>query len=106
MNRIKIGPVGAIPPGASKGVSILGRRYAVFNIDGRLYGLDGSCKHMKASLVSARCEGTVVVCPMHGWKYDVTDGRCLTEAWARLDTYPVEVDEGEVFIIFDKDVQP
>lgn len=101
MRKVKVGTVDAIKPGSGKGVSLLGKKFAVFNIDGRYYGIDGSCKHMKASLAKGKLNGPIVTCPMHDWQYNVTDGCCLTEDWAGVRTYPVEIEDGQVFIILE-----
>ncbi len=101
MKKFKIGSADSIKPGIGKAVSLIGKKYAVFNIDGSFYGMDGSCKHMKASLAKGKISGTIVTCPMHDWKYDVTDGQCLTEGWASVKTYPVEIEDGTVYIILD-----
>ncbi|MEZ5360033.1 MAG: Rieske (2Fe-2S) protein [Candidatus Zixiibacteriota bacterium] len=101
MKKFKVGTVDSIKPGSGKGVSLLGKKYAVFNIDGKYFGIEGACKHMKASLAGGKLIGTVVTCPMHDWQYDVTDGRCLTEDWAAVKTYPVEVENDTVFIILE-----
>ena len=101
MKRIKVGTVDSIKPGSGKGLNLLGRKYAVYNLDGKFYGMEGSCKHMKAALAKGQIIGTVVVCPMHDWQYDIPTGKCLTEDWANLKTYPVEVEDNSVFIILE-----
>jgi len=37
-----------------------------------------------------------VTCPLHGWTYDVTSGQSHVNPMARLRTYPVVVENGEV----------
>jgi UDP-MurNAc hydroxylase len=37
------------------------------------------CPHLRGDLSRfGSVEGTVLTCTMHGWKYDLTTGRCLT----------------------------
>jgi UDP-MurNAc hydroxylase len=39
------------------------------------------CPHRKADLsVFGEREGDVLVCTLHGWKFDLETGRCLTAA--------------------------
>jgi nitrite reductase/ring-hydroxylating ferredoxin subunit len=87
-----------LKPGQGKSVSLLGRPYAVFNVEGSLYGMDGACRHMKANLAAGRLDGNVLECFMHGWRYDVTTGECLTREYGRVSTYPVKLDSGNVLI--------
>ncbi|MCK5126920.1 MAG: Rieske 2Fe-2S domain-containing protein [candidate division Zixibacteria bacterium] len=101
MKRFKVGSKDSIKPGCGIALNLLGKKYAVFNIDGNYYGMDGACRHMKAALVKGKITGTIVTCSMHDWQYDITSGRCLTEDWASVNTYPVEIENGIVYIIID-----
>ena len=39
------------------------------------------CPHRRADLsVFGECEGDVLICTLHGWKFDLETGRCLTAA--------------------------
>ncbi|HEY3294478.1 MAG TPA: Rieske (2Fe-2S) protein [bacterium] len=87
-----------VKPGHAASVSLYARPYAVFNVDGRLYGMDGGCAHMKANLASGAMYGNIVECAMHGWEYDVTTGECLTIPGVRLKTHPLKIEEGFVWI--------
>ena len=43
------------------------------------YVIERYCPHRKADLsVFGECEGDVLVCTLHGWKFDLRTGRCLT----------------------------
>jgi len=96
--RFKICRQEELREGGVKTAKILARTVAVFNLDGQLYGLEGDCKHMKASLASGKIEGTIITCPMHGWRYDIPSGECLEESWARLKTYKAYVEDGHIWV--------
>jgi Predicted Zn-dependent hydrolases of the beta-lactamase fold len=55
-------------------------------IDEETVDIDGwrvqrHCPHLKANLARfARVDGDVLTCQMHGWKFDLPTGRCLTSA--------------------------
>jgi nitrite reductase/ring-hydroxylating ferredoxin subunit len=87
-----------LKPGEAASISLYARPYAVFNVDGILYGMEGGCAHMKANLAAGRLYGNIVECVMHGWEYDVTTGECLTIPDIRLRTYPVKSEQGFVWI--------
>lgn len=91
-----------LKPGKAASVSLYARPYAVFNVDGTLYGMDGGCAHMKANLAAGTLYGNVVECGMHGWEFDVTTGECLTIPGVRLRTFPVKCEEGFVWIDTEK----
>ena len=98
MNRIKMGKLNDLSPGKSIEKRIMARRIAVFNVGGKLYGIESDCKHMKASLQSGKVENEIVTCPWHSWQYDIKTGQCLTVDKFKLRTYEVEVDGDDVYI--------
>jgi nitrite reductase/ring-hydroxylating ferredoxin subunit len=84
--------------GNVKTARVLARTVAVIRIDGEFYGLEAGCKHMKASIARGKIEGHTIICPAHGWQYDIKTGACLNEPWAQLKTFPVVVEDGQVFV--------
>ena len=99
MNRIKMGRLEEIPPGSTIEKRILARRVLVVNDNGTLYGIEGDCKHMKATLASGPVRDGVIKCKWHGWKYELATGKCLTVDKMNLKTYDIEVEDGVVYII-------
>ncbi len=97
--RIKVCAENQLAEGGVKAVKVLARNIAVFKIDGVLYGLEADCKHMRASIAHGKIDGTIITCPAHAWRYDITTGECLNEPWAKLKSYPIEIDAGEVYVI-------
>lgn len=90
-----------LSPGTSIEKRIMARRIAVFNVDGKLYGLESDCKHMKASLQKGRVQNEIVTCPWHHWQYEIKTGRCLTVDKFQLKTYAVEVEGDDVYLILN-----
>jgi UDP-MurNAc hydroxylase len=62
--------------------------------DGRDVVLDGwrvqqRCPHLGADLARfGSVEGTTLTCQMHGWRFDLVSGRCLTSAGHELRALP------------------
>ena len=79
----------------------MARRVAVFNDNGKLYGIEADCKHMKASLASSSVQNGVVTCRWHGWQYLLATGKCLTVDGVQLKTYEVDVVNGDVWLVMD-----
>ena len=98
MTRIKMGSVREVPPGRVLEKRILARRILVINDGGRLYAIEGDCKHMKASLATGRVKDGTVTCPMHGWVYDLDTGECLTDRQFRLRTFVIEIEDTAIYI--------
>lgn len=46
----------------------------LFRVDGRIHAMEDACPHAGDSLSGGLLEGCVVVCPAHGWDFDVRTG--------------------------------
>jgi nitrite reductase/ring-hydroxylating ferredoxin subunit len=60
--------------GASVRVTLNGSVVAVFNVAGRLYGLEALCGHRNGPLDQGTISGTAVVCPWHGARFYLESG--------------------------------
>ncbi len=95
---IAVAKEGEVQPGKGKAVSAKGRPIALFNVEGNLCAIDNTCKHAGGPLGEGALNGCVVTCPMHGWKYDVKTGQCLTVPAFRQQRYTVKVEGGDVLV--------
>ncbi len=94
-----VAKVAEIPPGAAKVAVVAGRPVAVFNVGGAFYATDNTCLHRGGPVGEGVLEGPVVTCPLHGWRYDVRTGQSFTNPAARLRTYRVVVEGGDVLVV-------
>ena len=83
-----------------------GKSLALFNVEGDLYAIDDSCPHQGASLCGGRLDGRVIQCCAHGLRFDLRSGCLLNSAQVKVATYPVEVVDGQVFIIICEEAAP
>ena len=98
LNWIKVASEADIPDGGCKQVEVSGEPVAVFNIAGTMCAVHNTCLHRGGPLAEGELSGDVVTCPWHGWQYDVTTGQCRTNPAAKLRTFEVKVDGGDVFV--------
>jgi UDP-MurNAc hydroxylase len=65
------------------------------------YRIQRRCAHMKADLTRfASIEGGVLTCQLHGWRWELASGRCLTSEGYPLYAVPVSEDEaGEAEVV-------
>jgi phenylpropionate dioxygenase-like ring-hydroxylating dioxygenase large terminal subunit len=95
----KVGKESAFTPGRIHTVTLLGRKIGIVrDPDGTLRAMEVTCRHQNADLTQGRRDGDVVTCPRHGWQYDLRTGDCLTEPWARLRRFDLQVVDGEVLV--------
>lgn len=72
-------------------VIIGGTAIAVARVQNDYYATTNKCPHADGPIGEGSLDGTVVTCPYHGWAFDVTDGSCKTNPYAKLATFPVQV---------------
>lgn len=76
-----------------------GKLYAIYRTPKGFFGTDGMCTHEAQSLEDGTVIGTVIECPLHGGRFDIPTGKALAAPVCEdLQTYPVKVEEGNVFI--------
>jgi 3-phenylpropionate/trans-cinnamate dioxygenase ferredoxin subunit len=96
---IRVCPASDIPDGDRKVFEIEGRFVAVFHVAGGFYALDDCCTHDGGPLGEGKLEGFTVICPRHGAKFDIRDGRALTmPAVQATAAHEVKVEGGEILL--------
>jgi len=76
-----------------------GRTFAVYNTEKGFYATDGHCTHEEQHLEDGIVIGTVIECPLHQGRFEITTGEALSApVCVDLRTYPVKVEDGIVFI--------
>jgi nitrite reductase (NADH) small subunit len=98
MAYVKAASKGELPPGTIREFQLNGKPIAVANADGKFFAINSICLHHAGPLGEGELEGHVVTCPWHGWQYDVTNGKLITNASAGVDCYPVEIRGEDIFV--------
>lgn len=73
-------------------------RIAVFRKGSRVYAVGYSCPHMGASLSDGYIDGRTVICPWHGWMFDLETGESPFDEDARVPVFRVLIENDEVFL--------
>ncbi len=66
--------------------------------DGTFVARELTCKHHGADLSAGEWRGTVVVCPRHGWEYDLATGQCISNPSLPLRAYATKVEGGHLWV--------
>ncbi len=78
-------------------VELQGKKIALFNIMGKMYAIDNTCSHAGGPLCEGKLDGSVVECPWHGSKFEVTTGEVKAgPARTPQATYEVRVVDNSV----------
>jgi nitrite reductase/ring-hydroxylating ferredoxin subunit len=94
----KICKTGDVKSGCSKGVEINGKNIALFNVDGNYYAINDICAHRGGPLSEGELDGTTVICPWHGWRYNVTSGENELVPSLPTEKYAVQIDGDDVLV--------
>jgi UDP-MurNAc hydroxylase len=65
------------------------KEYIEIESDGRRYRIEKFCPHAGGNLQRAEVRDGVVTCPVHGWKFRLSDGHCLTARYRSLEVSEV-----------------
>ena len=98
MPLVKVGPAKALSPGSVQEVENGDATYAVCNVDGKLFAVDGLCPHAGGPLGQGNLNGSMLVCPWHGWEFNCQTGVNDFDEDLQLKTYPVVVQGDDVLI--------
>jgi len=72
---------------------------AVFKVNDGIFVLGNVCPHQHTSVIfDGFVEDDCVVCPAHGWMFNLKTGKQPTGARG-LDSYPVRIIDDEVFAL-------
>jgi 3-phenylpropionate/trans-cinnamate dioxygenase ferredoxin component len=88
-----------IAPGQMRALRVYDAPVLIANVGGLYYGLSDVCPHDAASLSQGRLEGTTVICPNDGSRFDLVSGNVLSgPSTVRVRTYRVQTKAGELSI--------
>jgi NAD(P)H-dependent nitrite reductase small subunit len=99
--RIKVAMLKEVPRNYGKVVQADGRLIALFKVQDTIYAIDNECPHRGGPLGEGSVRGKIVSCPWHLWLYDLTSGKCLSNPYGHVRSYPVSVDGDEVWVTID-----
>ncbi len=95
---ILVAQVTEIGEGERKIVDVDGVSIGVFHHKGNWHALRNSCLHRGGPVCTGKLEGDRLICPWHGYTYDVTDGHLLIDSSAHLEKYPVVIQDDQVYL--------
>jgi len=99
---IDIAPLHELVPGDRKIIKTPYCEIAVFNLDGDFFAIEDVCSHDGGELASGACDGDQIICPRHGARFCIRDGRALTPpAYEDIESFPVRLEGDMVQVDID-----
>jgi len=93
-----VAKVGDLVDGEAKVVDAGGKPVALIFARGRYRAFSNVCRHRGGPIGEGEVdlEQNTVICPFHGWQYDLETAQARLNPLAKLDNYKVEVVGDEV----------
>jgi len=97
--KIPVCDLSAVPMNEMRCVSLSDRNVLVAQTSDGVFVADEMCTHEDARLCDGNLNGTVVKCPLHGSRFELTTGQVLDDpADQNLKVYPASVRGGVIVI--------
>jgi len=118
--RYRVGPAELVPEETGLLVRAGGYELGIFRHGGGYVAYENVCLHQGGPVCSGVVIGKVeqvlredktvaleresteeihVICPWHGWEYDLATGQCATDRRLRLRSFEVELEGDELFVV-------
>jgi nitrite reductase (NADH) small subunit len=99
MNWTRITRTENIPEREGRPVTLGDVDIAIFNLGDRFLAIENKCPHQGGPLCDGIVSGTTVVCPLHGWRFDLDTGVPVRASLPDcLTVFPTRVEDGIVMI--------
>ena len=83
-------------PGLVREFIVAGRPLCVANVNGAVSVLDGTCPHEGGPLGEGTVEEGRVVCPWHGYAFDVHTGEAADDPDVKAEVLHAQMESGEL----------
>ncbi|MCL4250758.1 MAG: Rieske (2Fe-2S) protein [Anaerolineae bacterium] len=114
--RYAVAQVDELALGQRKIIDVGGKSVGLFNVNGEFVAVLNYCPHEGAPVCQGRVSGTtlpsapnefkwgrqgeILLCPWHGWEFDLTTGECLTDR-RKLRRYQVDIENGTLYLVLN-----
>ena len=98
MVRVQVLELAALPSGEAALVLVNGEDVALFRRGDEVFAIGNQCPHQGGNLCDGFVEGDIVICPLHGWEFDLRSGACMTVPGESVPQFTVTVEDGAVHL--------
>lgn len=98
--RVRVCALSEVADGELRAFAVPGVTWPVIvtRTAGELVAISGVCPHEDVALEGGELHGAAIVCPGHGYQFDLRTGRCKHDPDLVLRRYPITLIGGEVWV--------
>lgn len=99
MEKVKVTTMDELKPLIGKKVIVKDKQIGIFLTEnGQVHAINNVCPHKEGPLSEGTVSGEYVYCPLHDQKIDLNTGEVQEPDTGCVETYQVEIQDGDVFI--------
>lgn len=96
---LKVTTTAELPPSGEARECVVGNRMiCIANEDGRYSAMDNVCAHRGGPLGQGVVDAGKLVCPWHGWQFDLLTGNSEQSATLGVEVYELKIDGDDVLV--------
>ena len=88
--------------GHMKAVRVKGNPILLVRKGGEIFAVFNRCPHMGCTLDKGILNDYLVMCPCHGWKFDVRNGQYTENPQTALQAYRCKIENQKIFVEIEK----
>jgi nitrite reductase/ring-hydroxylating ferredoxin subunit len=81
-----------------RAVMLGSEKILISRLEGKFFACLAKCPHAGMSMEHAEIESTILVCPLHGWRFDMKRSGAEVHGYRGLVMRDVKVENGTVFV--------
>ena len=84
--------------GKMRAVRVKGRPVLLARVGGQVFAVSNLCPHEGCAFQGGILTGYIVMCPCHGWKFDVRSGQYMEIPQVKLECYRCKIESGKIHV--------
>lgn len=86
------------PPGEAREFTLDGHTFCVANENGKCSAMNNVCVHRGGPLGQGVVESGKLVCPWHGWQFDLATGKSVQSVTLGVEIYELKIEGNDVLV--------
>src|SRR3982751_4687638 len=89
------------PAGQATEITVGDKVICIANVNGTISAIDNVCLHRGGPLARGVVDGDKIVCPWHGWQWNLKTGEAVHTALAKVAVYQLKIEGEDVWAKLD-----